>query len=887
MTSLHTEDASTPTGGFQLWIRAGCVDDPEGASGTAHALEHLVFYSGEGRNDPALEVERWGGWSNGDTDYDWTRYELFVDSARLLLAASTFCRRIARPGFREEVLVGEKKVIQEEIRMYSATIPHVEAFDKAYALVFRRLGYRNSGLGSPASVRALTLDGLRSYHRRHYVPGNMVAVSVGAFPQEALEKALLAAFPGARRRAPAPLEVPNEPPQRGVRVDLLRSWATEPRLTLAFRTAPFLHPDAPGLELLLRLLSKGSAPLVGQAVVEATGAAPSLTGEHELFRLSGAMRVLVEAGGTKKEVPALVAAALKGVARAQQRLAPHALDDLKRALLIEGLLDRETVARRTYWQGFFETIAGDHRLERSFFEAIVRITPAELQELARRYLRPDRLTLVLQLPRGWVGSATEKQKWLETLRRAAALPAATDGTAPVLPPWATPLPPERAPRARARGSRRPASAGLRWKEVSLPCGARLVTMRRTATPTVALAASFPGGLRFERRGMEGASELLADTLTAGARGVTPRELRRRVQATGSEIATASGGNTLSLQGVFAGSHWRDGLGALLDCALEPTFPAPTVARARLATLQALEYLDDNILGLTATLFSHRFYRVHPYGYDPLGTKESLSRLTRAHLARLHAELYPPSRLNLAVVGNIDPGEVEEVVAARLRKMKRKATPMPLVPQEEPRTAFAWTFDPIATDVVRFFWGFAAPPSTDPHWPSLLLMEKVLGYQSGRLFTEIRERRGLDYSPNIFLSQAIDPAHLAVSISCVPARSLEAIQALTAVLRSAFEEPATKDELAVAKAFVLAADTAQGYETNEAIARFLAINLSCGRTAAWMASLPARIEALTSDGVQGQARRIFDARRSLLVIVGPEEVRSQAAELAAVAATLVP
>ncbi len=174
---------STSVGFF---VNTGSRDESDPIWGVSHFLEHMVFKGTDSLS--ADEINRrfddLGAAANAFTSEEDTVYYASVLPEHQR-AATELIGRILRPALREEDFETEKLVILEEIQMYDDQ-PPFGADDVCRAAFFAGHPAARSVLGTLDSVRGITVEGMRDYHRRRYAPGNIVLAATGAVDFEDL-----------------------------------------------------------------------------------------------------------------------------------------------------------------------------------------------------------------------------------------------------------------------------------------------------------------------------------------------------------------------------------------------------------------------------------------------------------------------------------------------------------------------------------------------------------------------------------------------------------------------------------------------------------------------------------------------------------------------------
>ncbi len=201
-------DAHSTALGF--FVKTGARDETDAVSGVSHFLEHMVFKGTPHRSadDVNREFDEMGAHYNAFTSEENTVYYAAVlpehqDASVDLLAD------IMRPALREEDFTTEKNVILEEIKMYEDQ-PPFGADDKCRAVHYGQHPLGRSVLGSPESIRDLSVEQMRAYFRQRYSPKNIALVGAGRIDFDRLVKTANERC-GGWEPVPAPREAPPVP----------------------------------------------------------------------------------------------------------------------------------------------------------------------------------------------------------------------------------------------------------------------------------------------------------------------------------------------------------------------------------------------------------------------------------------------------------------------------------------------------------------------------------------------------------------------------------------------------------------------------------------------------------------------------------------------------
>jgi len=399
LTVLTLEDDTTPVVSFQVWVDAGSVDESR-FTGLAHLFEHMMF-----RGTRHLEPEQFtelvqsrGGRLNAFTSNDVTVYFEDIPPSALPLVIDLEAERFAHLVIDAKLLDTEREVVLEERRMRTEDSPRGLAFEALFGLAFQAHSYRHPVIGWRSDVEAVDVEAARDFYRSYYAPNNLVISVAGAFDTERVLERIERRW---GEMAPAP-EIPRnptrEPEQRGERRATVHHPVEGPVLFAAWHAPPTGHEDGPALDALGEILSAGrSARLYRRLVNDAQVALGSSARYWEMQEAGiflGSVSVRPDADVDRAEVLLLEELeALRAeppteaeVAKARRQLEVR---------LVEGLRTSHALASRVARD---QLAFGRIRPLEELLADIRAVTAADVQRVARTYLRPEGRTVVRVVP---------------------------------------------------------------------------------------------------------------------------------------------------------------------------------------------------------------------------------------------------------------------------------------------------------------------------------------------------------------------------------------------------------------------------------------------------------------------------------------------------------
>jgi zinc protease len=268
-------DKSDPVVSVVLAAHAGSARETPGRTGFAHMFEHLFFLDSENLGPGGLDklTARVGGsGANGFTNNDQTVYLQTIpnDALEKMIWAEADKLGYFINTVTPAVLEKEKQVVKNEKRQSVDNRPYGQLFPVLSAAMFPAdHPYSWPVIGSLADLDAATLEDVRSFHKRWYVPNNSTLVLSGDF-DPAQAKAWVEKYFNDIPKGEAVERAPPRPAPLAQTVSLLHedNFATLPQLTLAWPAPPAFDKDVWPTIMLLTLLTDGQEAPLNKSVVE-------------------------------------------------------------------------------------------------------------------------------------------------------------------------------------------------------------------------------------------------------------------------------------------------------------------------------------------------------------------------------------------------------------------------------------------------------------------------------------------------------------------------------------------------------------------------------------------------------------------------------------------
>ncbi|KAF1048534.1 M16 family metallopeptidase [Xylophilus sp.] len=408
-TVIVQPDRRAPTVVQMVWVRVGSLDEVDGTSGVAHALEHMMF-KGSAKLAPgefSRRVAALGGRENAFTSRDHTGYYQQIPAAKLEDAMRLESDRFANNRWPDTEFAKEIEVIKEERRMRTDDNPRAQLFEQLMAAAFQASPIRRPVIGWMNDIEAMTADDVRAFHHQWYVPANAALVVAGDVDPATVRRLAERYYGGIPARA-VPVRKPREePPQQGLRRIWFKAPAEQAYVLLAFK-APRLrsldaaadNDDALALTVLAAVLDGYSGARLDRALTQGPDrVADSVGASHALLGRGPAQFYLTGVPAAGKTADQVEAALREQVARvAREGISEAELARVKTQWVAGRVYERDSVFDRanelgSHWVQGLPLDTGDRIIER-----LRGITAAQVQQVAARYFGDDQLTVATLVP---------------------------------------------------------------------------------------------------------------------------------------------------------------------------------------------------------------------------------------------------------------------------------------------------------------------------------------------------------------------------------------------------------------------------------------------------------------------------------------------------------
>ena len=850
-------DQSKPTVTVNITYLVGSRHEGLGETGMAHLLEHMVFKGSTKHTNIPQELTSHGARPNGTTWLDRTNYfETFAATdENLKWALDLESDRMINSFIKKEDLASEFSVVRNEFER-GENSPQNVLNERVVSASYLWHNYGKSTIGNRSDIEKVPIDNLQAFYKKFYQPDNAVLVVAGKI-DEAKTLALISQYFSPIPR-PARVLQPTysiEPTQDGEKQVTLRRVGDTKVVSALYHIMPGSHPDFATMDVLTELLSSEPSGRLYKALID-TKKASQQYGQLFFTKDPGYVYFAAELLKEKSldDARTTLLNTLDSVTTA-----PPTKDEVERAKA-KLLKDVELSFKNTDRVGLAmsEYIAtGDWRLGFIYRDALEKVTPADVQRVAKYYFKPSNRTVGIFTPdqtpdRVDVPNAPDIEAMVKNYKGRAAI-ASGEAFDPS-----------------------PANIDGRTRRLEQPNTIELALLPKSTRGNEVNARLT---LRYgDQKSLLNKSAISVFTASMLDRGTTTRsrqQIKDELDKLKAQVNVFGGAN----QANVVIKTTKENLPAVLrivgDMLKHPAFDAGEFDKLKQEQLAQIESQRSDPQSLAFTAYQRQ---MNPYPKDDIRYTSTpdedvadVKALKLDDLKQFHKDFYGAQNATLAVVGDFDETPVRKVVMDELGTWKAKKPFSRLV---TPFSDIKPTPQSIeAPDKANAFMvaGVNLPlRDDDPDYPALVLGNYMLGggFLNSRLAVRIRQKEGISYGVGSQLqANPLDKTGMFMTYAIYNPENAERLEkAFREEMDKAVKEGFTADEVNAARSGLLQArmvSRAQDPTLAGSLNNYLYLN----RTMNWDADFEKKLEALTPEQINAAMKKHIDPAKISIIKAG--------------------
>jgi predicted Zn-dependent peptidase len=337
---------------------------------------------------------------------------------------------------------------------------------------------------------------------------------------------------------------------------------------------------------------------------------------------------------------------------------------------------------------------------------------------------------------------------------------------------------------------------------TLDNGLRVLTAPMESAQSVTCAIMLAAGSRYETPETNGIAHFSEHMFFKGTeRRPTARDISKEIDAIGGEFNAFTGKEYTGYYVKCAAESRDVALDVLVDMLRHSKFDPDEIEREKGVIIEEMNMYFDTPRDFIGGVYEELLYGDQPLGWDIIGRKETVRGATRDTFPSYIDSWYKPGRMVVGIGGQLGEGLLERIEELLGDLPAAETAEPPATAVEGTNGTARVRVHTKQSDQAHISLGVYSYPLEHPDRYALQVLSNVLGGgMSSRLFTEVRERRGLAYYVFGINHSYTDAGSLYAQAGVDIQRIDEAVATIAAELRKVAEEGVPQDELDKAKSF---------------------------------------------------------------------------------------
>ncbi|WP_339753962.1 pitrilysin family protein [uncultured Winogradskyella sp.] len=871
---LHV-DKSDPVVAVSITAHVGSGREIEGRTGFAHLFEHLLFLESENLGKGGLDqmsARIGGSGANGSTNRDRTNYLQTVpkDALEKMIWAEADKLGYFINTVTEPVLAKEKQVVKNEKRQSIDNRPYGHnQYVIDSNLYPKGHPYSWQVIGSLEDLQNATLQDVKDFFNRWYVPNNVVLTIAGDFDVEQTKTWVKKYFDEIPRGEDIPV-IAKQPAVLEASKYLYYedNFARAPRLTMVWPGVPQYHEDSYALNVLSQYLTQGKkAPLYKVLVEDEQLTSNVGMGEYN-SEVSGQIQLSVTAFN-QIDLNDIVKAINKGYKSFEENgISEIDLNRIKAGQETNFYNRLSSVLGKGAQLTQYEMFTGDAGFISKDVENILAVTPEDVMRVYNNYIKNKNYVATSFVPIGQGQLILENSELAAVTEEKIIDGAEESFDASIAATY------EKTPSSFDRsiepdyGESPDVKVPEVWKQ-SLDSGINVLGIENSEVPLVQFEIQIDGGMLLENIDKIGVSNLLANLITKGTKTKTPEQLENEIESLGARIDAYSSNDAIYLSGNALSKNFEATMKLVTEILLEPRWDEKEFQLIKQSTKSNIQRRDANPNAIAQAEFNKLLYgENHILSNSNSGTEASVDAITIEDLKTYYNNYLSPTLAKVHIVGDISKNDALKTLETINTNWNVKDVVFPQLPKVEVPTASKIYFYDVPNakqSVLRF--GYPAPKVTDEDYYAATVMNYRLGGGgfASQLTQQLREGKGYTYGIRSGFRGNDKVGSFSISSGVRSNVTSESAELVKDILEN-YGENFDSTDLEVTKGYTLKSG-ARAFETLNAKLNMLSNISNYGFDDDYAKQREAIVKKLTVEDIKALANKYIKPNQMIYLVVG--------------------
>jgi len=407
-------------------------------------------------------------------------------------------------------------------------------------------------------------------------------------------------------------------------------------------------------------------------------------------------------------------------------------------------------------------------------------------------------------------------------------------------------------------------------EKNLPNGLRVIVIPRTEMPLVTAQLLIKNGGEVDPADLAGVADMTASLLTRGTNTKSATQIAEAIEALGGTLNSSAVWDSSSVSTNVMSPRIGQALEIMADVVRNPSFKDEEIERLRRQTLNGLRGALATGSSIARFVAWRVVYRDSPYGHSLSGTPESVPRIKRDDIAKIHSTYYRPDNAILVIGGDVTAANGFELAQKYFGDWQNPPNALPKLQITAPESTAAGrrilVIDQPNAGQTTVLAVRSAISRDNPEYFRGIVTNAVLSGYSGRLNWEIRVKRGLSYGAASSLDMRRSAGSFMASAQTKHPSGAEVASLTLAEISKLATGELLDSELSTRKASLLGGFARSMETTNGVVSQFASLAMY-GVPLDEINRYVANVQAIKPADVKSFAASRINADSTSVVIVG--------------------
>jgi predicted Zn-dependent peptidase len=415
---------------------------------------------------------------------------------------------------------------------------------------------------------------------------------------------------------------------------------------------------------------------------------------------------------------------------------------------------------------------------------------------------------------------------------------------------------------------------MQYKKTTLKSGLRILTVPLKNTQTATMIILVGVGSRFEKDKEAGISHFIEHMFFKGTeKRPNTLAISEELDSIGGEFNAFTGKDKTAYYAKADAKHLDKVLDVLSDMFLNSKFETVEINKERGTILQELSMYEDNPRRIVGDIFENLLYGDHRLGQEIVGNKQTISSVKREEFIAYMKKHYLASNTVVCVAGKFNEDELIQKVKEKFKQLNAgKKSGFEKIKELQNKPAIKVKHK--KTDQTHFVLGARAFHHDHKDRFALNILATILGgNMSSRLFSEVREKRGLAYAVHSDADYYADCGYIATQVGVEHKNLKKTIEIIMQEYRKLTNELVSEKELQMAKDYIRG-KAVMSFEASDDVAMFFGDQEISKNKIMSLAEIFAKIDAVTLNDLKRVAKAVFRTEKMNLAIIGPQKITKE-------------